>query len=110
MTIQDTLNDREERYGDFAQLACAIQSFKDVYRKAPGWAKMSAVQREAMDMDLVKTCRILYGDPTHADSWADKCGYAMLAHEEFTRPPVQTERRPIEESLPMPSFLTKSRT
>ncbi len=83
MTIQDTLNDRESRYGAFGVLAKAIQAFKNVYRSAPGWAKMTAVQREAMDMDIVKNCRILFGDPMHADNWHDKAGYALLAHEEL---------------------------
>ncbi len=103
MTIQDVLNDRETIYGDFGKLAEAIQAFKNVYRAAPGWAKMTAVQREALDMDVVKTCRILYGDPMHQDSWADKCGYAMLAHEEFSKPVAKASARPaIEEPLDGP--------
>jgi hypothetical protein len=114
MTIQDTLNDRETIYGDFGKLAAAIQAFKNVYRSAPGWAKMTAVQREALDMDLVKTCRILYGDPAHVDSWADKCGYAMLAHEELIRPAsVGAPAAPaLGEPLdgPMPQFLMEPRT
>ncbi len=112
MTIQDTLNDRESRYGDFGVLAKAIQAFKNVYRAAPGWARMTDVQRESLDMDLVKTCRILYGDPMHQDSWADKCGYAMLAHEEFSKPVTKVAARPVVEDLmdgPMPTFLTEPR-
>ena len=114
MTIQDTLNDRETRYGDFGVLARAIQSFKNVYRSAPGWAKMTDVQREVMDMDIVKNCRILYGDPTHRDSWTDKAGYALLADEEFTKPASKAPpmRPVVEDPLdgPMPAFLTEPRT
>jgi hypothetical protein len=77
------LDDREKKYGDFGELAKAIQAFKSVARAAPAWPRMTATQREAMEMDLVKTCRILYGDPMHFDSWRDKAGYAMLAVEEF---------------------------
>ncbi len=110
MTIQDTLNDRETIYGDFGKLAEAIQAFKNVYRAAPGWTKMTAVQREALDMDVVKTCRILYGDPSHADSWGDKCGYAMLAHEEFAKAGLKPAAKPDPQELvdmdgPMPAFL-----
>ena len=111
MTIQDTLNDRDTIYGDFGTLAGAIQTFKNAYRSTPGWARMTAVQRESMDMDIVKTCRLLYGDPSHPDSWADKAGYALLAHEEFARAPAKPVTRPVlvEEDLlgPMPSFLAE---
>jgi hypothetical protein len=110
MAIQETLNDREQTYGDFGKLAAAIQAFKDVYRKSPSWAKMTAVQREALDADAVKTCRILYGDPQHEDNWHDKAGYAILATEEFTRNRVQEAHgAPADEQLeaPVPEFLGK---
>ena len=87
--IQEKLTDREARYGDFGKLAAAIQAFKNVYRASPSWPLLTAVQREALEMDLVKTCRILYGNPMHEDSWEDKCGYAMLATEEFARSRAQ---------------------
>ena len=85
MTPQETLNEREGQYGSFNTLANAVQAFKTVCRAAPSWPKMTAVQRETMDMLVLKQCRILYGDPMHADSWHDLCGYAMLATEEFNR-------------------------
>lgn len=78
-----TLNDRESKYGAFGELARAIQAFKSVLRASPAYPRMTATQREAMEMDMMKTCRILYGDPMHFDSWRDKAGYAMLAVEEF---------------------------
>ncbi len=99
MAVQDTLDEREKVYGDFAVLAGAIQAFRNVYRSAPGWKKMTAVQREVMDMDIVKNCRLLYGDPTaQLDSWHDKSGYAMLATEEFAKTHAQkTEMAPPAE-------------
>lgn len=83
MSITETLNDRETKYGNFIDLATAIQAFKSIMRAAPAYPRMTAVQREAMEMDMMKTCRILYGDPMHFDSWRDKAGYAALAVEEF---------------------------
>lgn len=82
-TIDAVLNEREARYGDFNELAKAIQAHKSVLRASPAWPKMTSVQRECMEMDIVKSCRIMYGDPMHFDSWRDKAGYAMLAVEEF---------------------------
>jgi hypothetical protein len=89
--IQEKLTDREAKYGDFSKLAAAIQAFKNVYRASPSWPQLTAVQREVMEMNLVKTCRILYGDPQHEDSWEDLCGYAMLATEEFARSRAQKQ-------------------
>lgn len=88
MRIDDLLNEREKSYGDFTVLANATQAFKSVYRASPAWQKMTAVQREVFDMVAVKKCRILYGDPMHADSWTDLAGYPILAAEEFARQDV----------------------
>lgn len=115
MTIQETLNEREKIYGDFGIHARAVQAFKSVYRAAPSWSRLTAVQREALEQDIVKTCRILYGDPTYADTWHDKTGYAMLATEEFARvdramePPAEP-RHPVDlDSGPLPMFLTEEK-
>ncbi len=92
MSVQETLDDREKVYGDFGILANAIQAFKNVYRSAPGWNGMTAVQREGLDMDIVKTCRLLYGDPQHYDSWHDRAGYATLVVEEFAKAHAKKEQ------------------
>lgn len=81
--ITDTLDEREKVYGDFNELARAIQAFKAVLRASPSWPLMTAVQREVMDQDILKSCRIMYGNPMHMDNWRDKAGYSTLAVEEF---------------------------
>lgn len=112
MTVQETLDDREAKYGDFATNAAAMQAFKNVYRSAPGWKKMTAVQRETLDMIITKTCRLLYGDPMQQhDTWHDIGGYAVLATEEFARaqaqktqmaPPAQPEHpRDLDTDVPL---------
>jgi hypothetical protein len=83
-TIHETLNDRESRYGHFNNVAQSVQAFKSVCRASPSWASMTAIQREATEMIMLKMSRILYGDPLHFDSWHDVAGYAMLAAEEFS--------------------------
>lgn len=94
MAIEDTLNEREKMYGKFPPLAQVIQTFKSVYRSSPGWHRLTAVQREVLDMDVVKTCRILYGDPAIVDNWRDKAGYNVLAVEEFDTAEVQKKAMP----------------
>lgn len=97
MNLTETLNDREDKYGDFGKLAEAIQAMKNVARSAPGWLAMNAVQREAMDMAIVKQCRLLYGDPQVRDSWLDLSGYAHLAVEQMDRAAAQKPRASLEE-------------
>jgi hypothetical protein len=96
MTVIETLNDREPKYGDFTELAKAVQAYKAAVRHAPSWVKMTAVQREAAEMIVLKLCRIVYGDPLHFDSWHDIAGYATLAAEEFSagREPMQAATEP----------------
>ncbi len=83
--VDETLTDREKRYGNFPPLAAVIQAFKSVARSAPSWPKMTAVQREAIDMTFTKMARALYGDPMHMDNYHDGAGYMQLAAEEFER-------------------------
>lgn len=94
MTVTDTLNDREAKYGDFGELAKAIQAYKSAIRHAPSWVRMTSTQREAAEMIALKLCRIVYGDPLHFDSWRDIAGYATLAAEEFTGRPMMPAANP----------------
>ena len=113
MSVQETLDDREEKYGDFGVLAHHVQIRKEMNRQSPGWKKMTAVQREAMDMGVVKDCRVLFGDPMHYDSWHDRAGYAVLVTEEFAKSAAQRETMapPDEYNHPLdldrPTFLDK---
>ena len=85
LIVDELLNTREQTYGAFADLAKAIQAYKSAARAAPSWMRMSAVQREVVDMKITKMCRSLYGDPNHVDNWVDGAGYDMLAAEELGR-------------------------
>jgi hypothetical protein len=50
-------------------------------RCAPGWAKLPAEMKEALDMIQHKAARILTGDPRHLDHWVDIGGYAARVAE-----------------------------
>jgi hypothetical protein len=51
---------------------------KDYMREHIGWDRLSAHQREALDMIMHKVSRILNGNPNHKDSWVDIEGYAHI--------------------------------
>lgn len=86
MTIENTLNERGARYGDFAHHAKIAQDLQDVTRAAEGWARLDAAQRQALTVICDKIARILSGDPTYADNWHDIQGYAKLVEDRLPKP------------------------
>lgn len=84
--VQETLQERGSRYGDFTDNAVISQHLKQVLQHdghdvREGWLRCSAVQREALEMIAQKIARILNGDPNYKDNWHDIQGYARLAEE-----------------------------
>lgn len=86
MNIQDTLNERGSRYGDFSVHARIAQALQDDMRCTEGWQRLNDSQRQALTVIADKIARILSGDPNYADNWHDIQGYARLVEE---RLPVQ---------------------
>lgn len=77
-TIGGTLAERGKRYGTFTGHAAITQALKSEMNTHPGWTRLEADQREALEMIAHKIGRILNGDPNYADSWHDIAGYAAL--------------------------------
>lgn len=86
--IQETLNDRQVTHGEFSTHALIAQSIKCQMFNANGYGRLSAIQREALDMIAHKIARILNGNPDVHDHWHDICGYATLVAKEI----VEKER------------------
>lgn len=105
MSIQDTLQERGNRYGDFTDHAKIAQDLQDVMRRSEttsaggatfnGWTNLSAVQKQALTVLADKVARILSGDPNYADNWHDIQGYAKLVEE---RLPVPAEAAPANDN------------
>lgn len=83
--INDTLTEREKRYGDFCGHAHITQTIKDVMKCDIGWNDLNDSQKEALEMIAHKIGRIINGDPNYADSWHDIAGYATLVENELTK-------------------------
>ena len=77
-SIDKTLSERGSRYGSFNDLAQISQGLKEAMRATPGWAKLTASQKEALEMVQHKVARMLNGDPTYEDNAVDIVGYATL--------------------------------
>ena len=98
MSIENTLAERGNRYGDFtghADLAQGIQfRMQKFCLKAdnadgfiePWKDRLNNVQRQALTVIADKIARILSGDPNYADNWHDIQGYAKLVEDRLPQP------------------------
>jgi len=87
MEIDKILAERGERYAKngYGEVALVAQNIKAAMRHSTNWAKLPADQRESLEMVASKISRILNGDPTYIDSWADCIGYFQLVVERLER-------------------------
>ena len=83
--INDTLDAREEEYGDYRELAWLLEGIMDTYSCSKNFLRMEPYQRVALYMDAMKTVRILNGNFDNIDSWHDKAGYAELVVKELRK-------------------------
>lgn len=95
MSIEKTLSERGNRYGDFADHARLAQRLQDCMREfarplepaaetfgmITPWDHLSPVQKQALTVIADKIARILSGDPNYADNWHDIQGYAKLVED-----------------------------
>lgn len=96
MSLEETLKERGNRYGDFEHHAKIAQDLQDVMRKSTsgldeygvtkyGWQELSFIQRQALTVIADKIARILSGDPDYADNWHDIQGYAKLVEDRLPK-------------------------
>ena len=77
-TIDNVLEQRGTRYGEYMDVSDKSQQMKDLFRAAPSWQTMDSYMRESLDLIANKLSRIINGDPYYDDSWRDISGYATL--------------------------------
>lgn len=77
-TVDKTLEERGNRYGNFDTHAAITQNIKDCMNTTKNWKILASDQKEALEMIAHKIGRILNGDPDYRDSWHDIAGYASL--------------------------------
>lgn len=100
-SIDKTLDERGQRYGEFIGHAHVTQLLKRAMGRHPGWRKLADDQREALEMTAHKIGRILNGDPDYIDSWHDIIGYIRLVEQrlEKEQAPAQKEKATDLQSL-----------
>ena len=93
-SIDATLSERGQRYGEFAGHAGVTQTLKRAMGQHPGWRKLADDQKEALEMTAHKIGRILNGDPNYIDSWHDISGYVRLVEQRLEKEQVKKENDP----------------
>ncbi len=86
MNIENTLQERGTRYGEFAEQAAISQGLKYVMYNTSNWESLSHDKQECLDMLANKIGRILNGDPNYKDNWHDIVGYAKLVDDTLVDP------------------------
>ncbi len=98
MSIENTLAERGNRYGDFTDHADLAQGIQFRMQKfclkadneagfiEPWKDRLNNVQRQALTVISDKIARILSGDPNYADNWHDIQGYAKLVEDRLPQP------------------------
>ena len=79
--VTGLLKERGLTHGDYTDHAEITQGLKYVMAGARNWDRLTAVQRETLEMVAHKIGRILAGDPTFKDHWDDIEGYVRLTVE-----------------------------
>lgn len=80
MNVDDILDDRGKRYGNYLQQATISLELRRCmeFWIAQNNTQLAADQKDALIMMSVKISRIINGDPDYADNWRDIAGYATL--------------------------------
>ena len=87
-SIDATLSERGQRYGDFEDHAKAAMAIRGVLFTLLGPEKFDSLepdQIEALIMISHKLARIVNGDPHYDDSWRDVAGYTQLVANRLTK-------------------------
>ena len=83
--VTETLGQRENRYGDYRNVAATAQQLKETLRSGASWGIMEPYMQESLDLIANKLARIVNGDPFYDDSWHDVGGYAKLVEIELAK-------------------------
>lgn len=86
--IDETLNQREPKYGTFRVNSRVAVNIKRAFRTGPNWDDLPEDMAEALDMVAHKFGRILCGDFNNLDSWHDSIGYLRLVERRLLGDPV----------------------
>ena len=99
MSINETLNERGERYGNHSDVAGTTQQLMSIVECGANYEHLNAEQKTSLFMICNKIARAVNGDPQYFDNYRDIAGYATLAERaceavEKPRAILEAEKKP----------------
>ena len=82
--INNTLNERGERYGNYSNVAGTTQQLMAIVESGANYEHLNAEQKTSLFMICNKMARIVNGDFNFIESWHDIAGYATLVEQELS--------------------------
>ena len=77
--IDNTLNERGARYGNYSDVAGTTQQLMSIVECGANYEHLNAEQKTSLFMICNKIARAVNGDPQYFDNYRDIAGYATLA-------------------------------
>ena len=81
--INNTLNERGARYGNYSDVASTTQQLMAIVERGANYDHLNAEQKTSLFMICNKMARIVNGDPNYIENWHDISGYATLVEKEL---------------------------
>lgn len=89
--IDNTIQDRASKYGDFREQGRVAQNLKDAMRDSPNWDALPAYMKEGLEMIQHKISRMLNGEILYDDNVHDIVGYTKIMQDR-----MQQDREAME--------------
>ncbi|WP_104748584.1 hypothetical protein [Helicobacter cetorum] len=83
--INQILDEREEKYGDYETMAMLDTELKEALRTHPNFIALPNEIKCSLEMILHKVARVVNGDYMHKDNFIDIKGYSELALRSIAR-------------------------
>jgi hypothetical protein len=85
MNVNETLDQRGRRYGEYANVSSTSQDLKMIVRGGANYHMLEPEMLESLDLICNKISRVVNGDCNYIDSWHDIAGYAKLVEDKLNK-------------------------
>lgn len=98
MSINQTLEQRGARYGEFSEVAETTYQLQEALKRSQP-SSMTSSQIIALDMICNKMARIVNGDPNYIENWHDIAGYSILIENSLMTTEGATNAKVVEQKV-----------
>ena len=99
MSINETLEQRGERYGKFKDVAATTQQLMSIVECGANYEHLNAEQKTSLFMICNKIARAVNGDPNYIENWHDISGYSTLIENSLMTTEGATNAKVVEQKV-----------